>query len=57
MCKLGGTTEMKISETYSLTKQMHLHQPDWKSGVGAVDGGVDAGHHAHWPDVPDGWRA
>lgn len=33
---------------------MHLHQPDWKSGVGAVDGGVDAGDHADRTDVADG---
>lgn len=31
---------------------MHLHQPDWKSGVGTVDGGVDPGHHAHRAHAP-----
>lgn len=35
---------------------MHLHQPDWKSGVGAVDGRVDARHDADRAHAPDGRR-
>lgn len=34
--KLGSfmqstTIKRNISKTYNVTKQMHLHQPDWKS--------------------------
>ena len=43
------------NETYKFTKQMHLHQPDWKSGEWAVDGGVDAGDHPDGADVPYRW--
>lgn len=32
---------------------MHLHQPDWKSRVWAVDGRVDARHHSDRPHVSD----
>lgn len=36
---------------------MHLHQPDWKSGVRAVDGCVDAGDYTQRPDAADGRRS
>lgn len=36
---------------------MHLYQPDWKSGVGTVDGRVDAGDYPDWTHVPDRWRS
>lgn len=31
---------------------MHLHQPDWKSGVRTEDGGVHTRHHAEGADAP-----
>lgn len=36
---------------------MHLHQPDWKSGEGTVDGGVEAGDRAHGAHAADGGRS
>lgn len=45
------------NETYNFTKQMHLHQPDWKSGEWTVDGGVDTGYYPDGADIPYRWRS